>query len=483
MKDLIPEFLLNKNKIDKQDVYLILEKMIDKKPDFGDIYFQSKMSESWILEKKIIKKGEYNFDEGFGIRIVKNQSTSFSYSNCIDLKNLHNVSNTVFNMLPQKSSGTLFKKNNFPKHEILYNFDNPLNTFAMTQKVDILHKIDFFARKEDKRVVDVCIELTNIFEKILIFSTDQVNFTFDYRPLIHLSITVFVEENGKREQGRSGGGGRSDLNYLFQCKDSGEMLFEYWAKEAVRIALISLSAKLAPAGTFPVVLAPGWPGILFHEAVGHGLEGDFIRKKTSVFTEKIGTKVASSLCNLVDNGTLKQLRGSIHIDDEGVISKYNLLIKNGILKSFLQDKLNAHLTCSNLTGNGRRQSYAYLPMPRMTNTYLLPGNHSAEEIISSVDYGIYAVNFNGGQVDITSGNFVFSASEAYVLKNGKITFPIKGVMLIGSGSTTMKYISMVGNDLKMDDGMGSCGKDGQNIPVCVGQPTIKVDKLTVGGNK
>ncbi|AEH39844.1 predicted Zn-dependent protease [Buchnera aphidicola (Cinara tujafilina)] len=480
MLKLVSNILLYPNNIYEKDIVITLDKILSKKIDFGDIYFQLKKSESWILENKIIKKGTLCIDEGFGIRTINHSSTAFSYSNCINLNNIQKVSNIVCDMLPIFPK-TVLKKAYFSDNISYYSSVDPIEKVSIDKKINLLHMIDNIARKQDPRVVNVNAVLNCEHENILVASTDCSHLSADIRPLIYISISVVVESNGQREKGYSGGGGRFEFSYFFEKHFSGDLRIEYWTKEAVRIALVALFSKPAPAGLFSVVLGSGWPGVLFHEAVGHGLEGDFIRKKTSLFTKKKGQKVASELCTIVDNGTLKNLRGSINIDDEGVPSQKNILIENGILKSFLQDKINANLMNTRYTGNGRRQSYAHLPMPRMTNTYLMPRKMKHEDIIESVNNGIYAVNFSGGQVDITSGNFVFSAAEAYIIQNGKIKYPIKGVTLIGSGIKTMNLISMVGNNLKMDDGIGFCGKEGQNIPVCVGQPTVKVDSLTVGG--
>ena len=347
------------------------------------------------------------------------------------------------------------------------------------EKLDILSRVDKVAREADKRVQEVTASLSGVYELILVAATDGT-LAADVRPLVRLSVSVLVEEDGKRERGASGGGGRFGYEFFLADLD-GEVRADAWAKEAVRMALVNLSAVAAPAGTMPVVLGAGWPGVLLHEAVGHGLEGDFNRRGTSVFSGQVGELVASELCTVVDDGTMVDRRGSVAIDDEGTPGQYNVLIENGILKGYMQDKLNARLMGMTPTGNGRRESYAHLPMPRMTNTYMLPGKSTPQEIIESVEYGIYAPNFGGGQVDITSGKFVFSTSEAYLIENGKVTKPVKGATLIGSGIETMQQISMVGNDLKLDNGVGVCGKEGQSLPVGVGQPTLKVDNLTVGG--
>ena len=362
---------------------------------------------------------------------------------------------------------------------------NPLETLSREQKVDLLRLVDKVARAEDPRVVQVNANVSAIYEEMLVAATDGT-LAADIRPLVRLSVSVLVEENGKRERGSSGMGGRYGLNFFLEPHIvNGEMVgynrAEYLAKEAVRMALVNLGAMPAPAGTMPIVLGAGWPGILLHEAVGHGLEGDFNRKESSLFTGKMGELVTSPLCTIVDDGTIQNARGSMTVDDEGVPSQRNVLIENGILKGYLQDKLNARLMGVAPTGNGRRESYAHLPMPRMTNTYLTEGNHEFDEMIESVEYGIYAPHFSGGQVDITSGKFVFSTAEAYLIEKGKITKPVTGATLIGSGIDAMQQVSMVGKKMEIDPGIGTCGKEGQSVPVGVGQPTVKLDKITVGG--
>lgn len=365
------------------------------------------------------------------------------------------------------------------QHTALYTSIDPLQSMSREEKLDILRRVDKVARAADKRVQEVSASLSGVYELILVAATDGT-LAADVRPLVRLSISVQVEDDGKRERGSSGGGGRFGYDWFLGDVD-GEARADAWAKEAVRMALVNLSAVAAPAGTLPVVLGAGWPGVLLHEAVGHGLEGDFNRRGTSVFSGQMGQLVSSELCTVVDDGTMLDRRGSISIDDEGTPGQYNVLIENGVLKGYMQDKLNARLMGVAPTGNGRRESYAHLPMPRMTNTYMLPGKSTPQEIIESVDYGIFAPNFGGGQVDITSGKFVFSTSEAYLIEKGKVTKAVKGATLIGSGIEAMQQISMVGNDLKLDNGVGVCGKEGQSLPVGVGQPTLKVDNLTVGG--
>ncbi|QCI26836.1 metalloprotease TldD [Buchnera aphidicola (Thelaxes californica)] len=475
--------LLTKNNICENDIFSILNDAYTKYVDYSDLYFQNSESETWVLENKIVKEGIYNIDIGFGMRSISNITTSFSYSNIISLNALHKT----LQILKQNNTTNTINHINKKKIDSIcsyYRNSNPYKSLTEPEKIKILYDIDRIARSTDSRVSQVNAVLSSFYENILVASTDG-NLATDVRPLISLSIQVVVESNGKREMGRMGGGRRDNYTFLLKKSSlSGELLFEEWTKEAVRIALTQLSSKDAPSGMIPVVLGSGWPGVLLHEAVGHGLEGDFNRKKISVFSNKIGKKVASSLCTVVDDGTIYSRRGTLNIDDEGVSTKYNVLIENGILKSYMQDKFNARLMGDSIsTGNARRQSYAYLPMPRMTNTYMLPGNTNVLDIINSVDYGIYAKNFSGGQVDITSGDFVFSTSEAYLILHGKIMSPIKKTMLIGSGIEVMNKISMVGNDLALDEGVGTCVKEGQSIPVGVGQPTLKIDALTVGGTK
>jgi len=478
--ELVSESLLTKNKINHQDIFISLEELCTRKLDYGDLYFQSHIHESWSLENSIIKSGNYHSDEGIGVRAIQGESTGFAYADQISIDSLRTSTEKARSVIVKKGAGkikTLSKK----QTQYFYSTVNPLQKFSSSKKIDLLYRADHIARSFDNRVIEVNATLTGSYEEILVASTDGTLVT-DIRPLVQFSISVLVEDHGKRERGRSGGGSRTDYKFFLNKDDfSNEIRIDHWSREAVRIALLNLSSKDAPSGTFPVVLGSGWPGVLLHEAVGHGLEGDFNRRGTSVFTNMIGKKVASELCTIIDDGTIKDQRGSLSIDDEGTPGQYNILIENGILKKYMQDKLNARLMGMESTGNGRRESYSYLPMPRMTNTYMLSGKSKIDDIIKSVDYGIYAVNFSGGQVDITSGQFVFSTSEAYLIKKGKIITPIKNTTLIGSGLEVMQKISMVGDDLKMDQGMGMCGKDGQNIPVGIGQPSIKLENLTIGG--
>ncbi|NHB63453.1 metalloprotease TldD [Photorhabdus sp. RW14-46] len=474
----VSEHLLAANKLSHQDLFSVLGQLAERRLDYADLYFQSSYHESWVLEDRIIKDGSYNIDQGVGVRAISGEKTGFAYADQITLNALQQSAQAARNIVHENGNG---KVHTFGEvtYSQLYAAIDPLQSFSREEKIALLQRVDQVARAEDPRVQEVNASLTGIYERVLVAATDGT-LAADIRPLVRLSVTVLVEDNGKREHGTSGGGGRYGYEYFLEVA-SGQIRAEQFAREAVRMALVNLSAVAAPAGTMPVVLGAGWPGVLLHEAVGHGLEGDFNRRGTSVFSGQIGEKVASELCTVVDDGTIKGRRGSLAIDDEGVPGQYNVLIENGILKGYMQDKMNARLMGVAPTGNGRRESYAHLPMPRMTNTYLLAGHSTPEEIISSVENGLYAPNFGGGQVDITSGKFVFSTSEAYLIENGKITKPVKGATLIGSGIEAMQQISMVGNDLDLDKGVGVCGKEGQSVPVGVGQPTLKLDNLTVGG--
>lgn len=472
------EHLLTSNNLNTHHLQAILEQLALRQLDYADLYFQSTVQESWVLEDTIIKEGAYHIDQGVGVRAISGEKSGFAYADQITLSALQQSADAARSIVHEVGQGKVraFTPVQSPA---CYAADDPLGHFSRQDKIDLLHQIDRVARAADTRVQQVTVSLTAVYERILVAATDGT-LAADIRPLVRLSINVLVEQAGKREYGTSGGGGRTGYDFFLATQD-GRIRAEVWALEAVRKALVNLHAKAAPAGTFPVVLGAGWPGILLHEAVGHGLEGDFNRRGTSAFSGQIGNLVASPLCTVVDDGTLTARRGSLAIDDEGVPGQYNVLIEQGVLKGYMQDKLNARLMGVQPTGNGRRESYAHLPMPRMTNTYMLAGKSTPEEIIESVDYGLYAPDFGGGQVDITSGKFVFSTSEAYLIEKGKITHPVKGATLIGSGIEAMQQISMVGNDLALDEGIGVCGKEGQSVPVGVGQPTLKLEKLTVGG--
>ncbi|CAI1889560.1 metalloprotease TldD [Serratia proteamaculans] len=474
----VSEQLLAANKLSHQDLFSVLGQLAERRLDYADLYFQSSYHEAWVIEDGIIKDGSYNIDQGVGVRAVSGEKTGFAYADQITLNALQQSAHAARSIVRDIGNGQVHTLGEI-SHKALYPLLDPLQSLPREEKIALLHRVDKVARAADKRVQEVSASITGVYEQILVAATDGT-LAADVRPLVRLSVSVLVEQDGKRERGSSGGGGRFGYDYFLEIAD-GDVRADAYAKEAVRMALINLSAVAAPAGNMPVVLGAGWPGVLLHEAVGHGLEGDFNRRGTSVFSGQMGQLVASELCTVVDDGTLQGRRGSLAIDDEGVPGQYNMLIENGILKGYMQDKLNARLMGVAPTGNGRRESYAHLPMPRMTNTYMLAGKSTPEEIIASVEYGLYAPNFGGGQVDITSGKFVFSTTEAYLIENGRITKPVKGATLIGSGIEAMQQISMVGNDLALDKGVGVCGKEGQSLPVGVGQPTLKLDMLTVGG--
>jgi TldD protein len=442
--------------------------------DYADLYFQVSRQESWTLEDGIIREGSFSLDQGVGVRAVSGEKTGFAYSDELLLPALERAAQAARAIARQGETKRIpaWQRGDAAP---LYPVADPTTSLADSDKTALIARIDEGTRALDPRVEQVIISMTSGQDLVLVAGSDGT-LAADVRPLVRFNVSVILEHDGRREQGYTGGGSRSDLTYFL----SGDLPMDF-AREAVRQASVALEAVPAPAGTMPVVLGPGWPGILLHEAVGHGLEGDFNRKGTSAFSGKIGQTVAAPHCTIVDDGTLPNRRGSLAVDDEGTPGQYNVLIENGILRGYMQDKLNARLMGVTPTGNGRRESFAHTPMPRMTNTYMLAGPHDPDEIVASVDKGLYAPNFGGGQVDITSGKFVFSASEAYLIENGKITTPVKGAMLIGDGPEALTKISMVGNDLELDSGVGTCGKDGQSVPVGVGQPTLKIDELTVGG--
>ena len=476
----VEQVLLADSQIDEVILSKTLNSMMGRQVDFADLYFQSSQHESWMLEDGIVKEGSYNMERGVGVRAISGEKTGFAYSDDISPLALQQAADAAKGIADEGHGGEVqtFKRQSPIK---IYQSVEPLGSLTQEQKIDLLHQVEAHARQVDSRVSQVIVSLSGVYEKVLVAASDGTYGT-DIRPLVRLNCSVLVEDNGKRERASSGGGARTDYSYFFEL-ENGKARYLSYAEEAVRLALVNLVAVDAPAGAFPVVLGAGWPGVLLHEAVGHGLEGDFNRKGSSTFSGKVGTKVCSELCTIVDDGTLENRRGSLTMDDEGTAGQYNILIEKGILKGYMQDKHNASLMGVTPTGNGRRESYAHLPMPRMTNTYMLAGESSPEDIIKSVKKGIYAPNFAGGQVDITSGKFVFTSSEAYLIENGEITTPIKGATLIGSGPEAMKNVSMVGNDLKLDAGVGVCGKDGQSVPVGVGQPTLKVDEMTIGGTQ
>ena len=442
--------------------------------DYADLYFQVSRQESWTLEDGIIREGSFSLDQGVGVRANSGEKTGFAYSDELVLPALEAAAGAARAIARQGQDKRVqaWQRSDAPT---LYPQSDPTTSIDDAQKTQLLLELDAATRALDTRVEQVIISMASGQDLILVAASDGT-MAADVRPLIRLNVSVILEQGGRREQGYSGGGARADLSYFLD----GDLPLEF-AQEAVRQAIVQLEAQPAPAGTMPVVLGNGWPGILLHEAVGHGLEGDFNRKGVSAFTGKIGERVASDLCTIVDDGTIANRRGSLSVDDEGTPGQNTVLVENGILRGYMQDKLNARLMGVQPTGNGRRESFAHIPMPRMTNTYMLAGKHDPAEIIASVRKGLYAPNFGGGQVDITSGKFVFSASEAYLIEDGKVTSPVKGAMLIGDGPEALHKISMVGTDLKLDTGVGTCGKEGQSVPVGVGQPTLKIDELTVGG--
>ena len=472
--DTANDILLSPTGLGVNDLQNVLDQMMGNSINRADLYFQTSRHESWVLEDGIVKEGNYNIEQGVGVRAVSGEKTGFSYSDEIVLPALNQAANAAKSIARagQQNQVQAWKKDS--NHQLYLPVD-PLGSLTTDEKIDLLKQVDAEARKQDPRIKQVIASLVGVHEVVLVASSDGT-LNADVRPLVRMNVTVIAEEGGEREQAGSGGGGRVGYEYFIQ-----EDRALGYAREAVRQALVNLQAVEAPAGTMPVVLGPGWPGVLLHEAIGHGLEGDFNRKGSSAFSGRIGERVASPLCTIVDDGTLDARRGSLNMDDEGTRTQQTMLIENGILKGYMQDNMNAELMGGESTGNGRRESYAHLPMPRMTNTYMLAGEHNPQEIIESVEKGIYAVNFGGGQVDITSGKFVFSASEAYLIENGKVTRPIKGATLVGNGPEVLKHVSMVGDDLKLDAGVGVCGKEGQSVPVGVGQPTLKIDNLTVGG--
>ncbi len=466
--------ILSPTGMQDNDIQKIMNQLLSVPVDAADIYFQTSHSESWVLEGGIIKEGRHSIEQGAGVRAVAGEKTGFAYSDRIELPVLLEAANNVKSIVHQGQNAQvgLPKMVDWPHY---YPTANPLKSLSDQEKIDLLRRVDAETRKLDHRVEEVIVSLVSVHDCVLVASQDG-SLAADIRPLVRMNVSVIVVENGKREQGSMGGGSRTDYRFFI----NEDTALEY-GREAVRQALVNLEADEAPAGNMTVVLGPGWPGILLHEAIGHGLEGDFNRKGTSAFSGRVGERVASDLCTVVDDGTLINRRGSLSIDDEGTPTEQTILIENGILKGYMQDKLNARLMGVKPTGNGRRESYAHLPMPRMTNTYMLPGKDNPEDIIKSVKKGLYAKNFSGGQVDITSGKFVFSASEAYLIENGRITRPVKGATLVGNGPDVLTKVSMVGNDLELDSGVGTCGKDGQSVPVGVGQPTLKIDNITVGG--
>jgi len=474
--DIARNHLLAPTGLSDEDINKALSEALGGSIDAADLYFQSTTRESWSLDDGIVKDASFNLEHGVGVRAMSGDKTGFAYSDDIAMSALLESSRAARSIAKSPGANDMQSWRVQTGHT-LYTADNPLSVLNENEKMDLLRAADATAREADPRIKQVMVSLVGTHEVILIARSDGT-LAADVRPLVRFNVSVIAEQNGRREQGSMGGGGRYDYQE-FIASDAANK----FSREAVRQALVNLEAKDAPAGNMTVVLGPGWPGVLLHEAIGHGLEGDFNRKGTSAFSGRIGERVASPGVTVVDDGTLPNRRGSLNIDDEGTPTQCTTLIEDGILKGYMQDRLNGQLSKTASTGNGRRESYAHQTMPRMTNTYMLAGEHDPEEILASVDKGFYAVNFGGGQVDITSGKFVFSASEAYMVENGKITYPVKGATLIGDGPDVLTRVGMIGNDLKLDTGVGTCGKEGQSVPVGVGQPTMRIDGITIGGTQ
>ena len=465
--------LLAPSGLDTQAIQGVLSSIMSHQVDYADLYFQYSRSESWGLEEGQVKSGAFAIDQGVGVRAVSGEKTAFAYSDEINLPALQEAAiatKAIAAIGSDQTAGKIIT----PEAKSLYLPNDPIASLSADAKVKLLERLEQFAKQKDPRITQVMASIGGEYEVVMVARSDGV-MAADVRPLVRVSIQVIAEQNGRREQGSSGGGGRFDYGYFTDA------VLQDYAEKAVHQAIVNLDARPAPAGNMTVVLGSGWPGILLHEAIGHGLEGDFNRKGSSAFSGMIGEKVAAKGITIVDDGTIADRRGSLSMDDEGNPTQNTVLIEDGILRSYIQDTLNARLMNMPLTGKGRRESYAHTPMPRMTNTYMLNGDKEPEEIIKSVKKGLYAANFGGGQVDITSGKFVFSAAEAYMIEDGKITYPVKGATLIGNGPDVLTRVSMIGNDMALDSGVGTCGKEGQSVPVGVGQPTLKIDGLTVGG--
>lgn len=468
------DLLLTPFHLDQGDLSRVFGQIMAHGVDFADLYFQYNRSEAWSLEEGIVKSGSFNIDQGVGVRAVSGEKTAFAYSDDISMPALNDAALAV-RAIAAAGQNRKVPALKHRKGAGLYPPLDPIPSLEAAAKVELLERLEAYAREIDSRVTQVMASLSSEYDVVLVARSDG-RLAADVRPLVRVSVTVIVDGGqGRREQGYAGGGGRYDYGYFT------EAVLKGYAAEAVHQAVVNLDARPAPAGPMTVVLGPGWPGILLHEAIGHGLEGDFNRKGTSAFSGRVGERVAAKGVTVVDDGTLPDRRGSLNIDDEGNPTRCTVLIEDGILKGYLQDSLNARLMGEESTGNGRRESFAHLPLPRMTNTYMLAGDKAPEEIIRSVKKGLYAANFGGGQVDITSGKFVFSMAEAYMIENGKITYPVKGATLIGNGPDALTRVSMIGNDMALDPGVGTCGKEGQSVPVGVGQPTLRMDGLTVGG--
>ena len=469
------QLLLEPFGLDETDLAKTLAEIKAHKVDEADLYFQYTRAEGWSLEEGIVKTGSFSIDQGVGVRAVSGEKTAFAYSDDISKASLMDAARTVRTIGAAAKGGRVkVPTRKVASSRSLYGGLDPISSLNSTEKVELLGRVEQMARAKDPRVIQVMAGLASEYDVVMVVRADGT-LAADVRPLVRLSVTVIAEQNGRREVGSAGGGGRFGLDHF------DDALAQSYVDEAVQCALTNLDARPAPAGEMSVVLGSGWPGILLHEAIGHGLEGDFNRKGSSAFSGRIGQRVAAKGVTVLDDGTLAERRGSLNVDDEGNASQRNVLIEDGILKGYIQDNMNARLMGVKPTGNGRRESYAHVPMPRMTNTYMLGGDKSPEEIVSSLKKGLYAVNFGGGQVDITSGKFVFSTSLAYWVENGKIQYPVKGATLVGNGPDALTRVSLIGNDMKLDPGVGTCGKEGQSVPVGVGQPTLRIDGLTVGG--
>jgi TldD protein len=466
--------LLRPGGLSAGDLERVFARLTGPSIDAADLYFQHSRSESWVLEDGIVKDGNHSIEQGVGVRALSGEKTGFAYSDEIVLPALLDAAGSA-RAIAQSGANGVGKPLAIATGRGLYPAIDPIETLSSEAKIALLRELDALCRSLDPRVKQVIVSIAASLETILLAGSDGT-LAADVRPLVRVNVQVIAEQNGRRESGNSGGGGRYGFTELLENGRA-----HGFAREAVRTALVNLESVDAPAGNMTVVLGPGWPGVLLHEAIGHGFEGDFNRKGTSAFAGMMGEKVAAPGVTVVDDGTLAGRRGSLSIDDEGTPTNCTVLVENGIMKGYMQDKLNARLMKMAPTGNGRRESFAHLPMPRMTNTYMLPGERDPGEIIASVKKGLYAVNFGGGQVDITNGKFTFSASEAYLIEDGKVTRPVKNATLVGSGPEVLTRVSMIGNDLKLDEGVGVCGKDGQSVPVGVGQPTLKIDRMTVGG--
>jgi TldD protein len=468
--------LLDPFGLDESHLSRALAEIRAHRVDEADLYFQYTRSEGWSLEEGIVKTGSFSIDQGVGVRAVSGEKTAFAYSDDISEASLMDAARTVRTIAAAARSGRVKAAGArvLAGARSLYPGLDPIATLDSAAKVALLEKAEKQARAKDPRVAQVMAGLASEYDVILVARADGT-LAADVRPLVRLSLTVIAEHNGRREMGSAGGGGRFDLAYFTDA------CISQYVDEAVHAALTNLESRPAPAGEMTVVLGPGWPGVLLHEAIGHGLEGDFNRKGSSAFCGRIGQRVAAKGVTVLDDGTLADRRGSLNVDDEGNATQRNVLIEDGILKGYMQDAMNARLMKVGATGNGRRESYAHIPMPRMTNTYMLGGDKTPDEIVASIQRGLYATNFGGGQVDITSGKFVFSASEAYWVENGKILYPVKGATIVGNGPDALTRVTMIGNDMRLDSGVGTCGKEGQSVPVGVGQPTLRLDGLTVGG--